>query len=336
MLTFFDIETVPRPEKEIAALMPQELKDDTLPAELETMPPIEYKIGNLKDPLSLPLPESITDKNEEKQMEKRIKAAEAIQKATEAIATARKKQEEKHVAEWQERKDKHLQAASNKRIKWFQDAALHAELGQCRIITTTENQAIHCHIDCATIPKKELNEFNRHIADKFPRCTFVLHTKELTMLEMFWRRTAELIRLAKLDGISRMVGFCIKKFDLPFLWRRSMLLGSPPPREVTTGKPPYLWEKPYVDMQEIWQAGRREDTPSLAHLLRAFDLEPKNGDGGLFYQMWNADPTRAVEYAIQDIQCEYQLGGKMGFRVADHVQAEKEAKGEVIPKESMF
>lgn len=315
MLKFLDIETVPQAEQKLILRMPEEIKNPVLPLDLQVMPPFEPKLNHLKDPATLPLPESITDKDPTKEVEKRRKALDAINKAVTARRAAEDKQRERHGQEWEERRDKALQAFSDRRIKWFEDAALFPELSHVRIITTTHNEIIHCDIDGGSLQKRERPEFLKAISAQFPLVKFTLYPDEETLVRQFWQDMQQIVQQAKVDDSSRVVGFAIKWFDLPYMYRRAMLLGHIPPAKVVTGKMgPYQWESPYVDLQEVWGAGRREDRPSLSYCLQSFDLEPKSGEGSAFYKYWQADPTRAVEYAITDIQRTFELGGRMGYK----------------------
>lgn len=302
MLRLFDIETIPQDEKRIVNMMPEEIRNPVLPPELQAMPPVEYKLGNLKDPA-------------------KCKTQEEATEAEKARQAKMEEQAKKHAQEWENRRDKALQGFSDKRLKWIEDAALCAELAHVRIISSTENNQIHCDIDVSSIPTpKEQRTFSEECSKKFPKVKFTMHKSETTLVQQFWINTHSALKSAAADSTTILAGFAIKFFDLPFMWRRALLLGIVPPKGCMNSRFPYCWEQPYIDLQEVWSAGNRDLRPSLDYCLKSFDLEPKSGTGDQFWRYWEADPIRAVEYSLTDIVRTGQLAVKMGYSPEDHIR----------------
>lgn len=97
-----------------------------------------------------------------------------------------------------------------------------------------------------------------------------------------------------------LVTFCGHRFDLPYLARRSWILGVPVPYWFPRdGRFP---RDQYVDIAEIWACGNRTETISLDRLARALGLPGKSGDGAQFSQLWATDKQQALDYLANDLQ----------------------------------
>jgi hypothetical protein len=79
----------------------------------------------------------------------------------------------------------------------------------------------------------------RHVAD--------MDEDERNLLSMFWRLTRRSFQAKEL-----MVGHGIFRFDLPFLLRRSWMLGVEPVESAFDGK---YWHRSFADTMKIWQCG---------------------------------------------------------------------------------
>jgi hypothetical protein len=107
-----------------------------------------------------------------------------------------------------------------------------------------------------------------------------------------------------------MVTYNGHSFDLPYLVRRSWLLGVPVPLWVRRGR---YWCDAFVDIREAWQCGdRTASTGGLDGLARAFGLAGKNGSGKHFAALWHSDRAAAEFYLLNDLKLTAAIAGKMG------------------------
>tara|TARA_R100001163_G_C5050978_1_gene187764 strand:- start:23 stop:706 length:684 start_codon:yes stop_codon:yes gene_type:complete len=131
---------------------------------------------------------------------------------------------------------------------------------------------------------------------------------EVEILEEFWESVG--------DSYGRTgeywIGHNILNFDLPFLFRRSMLLGVRVPRQVV---PQFrYWPQDFwVDTFQIWGAGDWKKFVSLDHLCRSFGLPGKNGSGARFQELFEDPETHdeSIEYLKNDLQITYDVSMKM-------------------------
>jgi hypothetical protein len=107
------------------------------------------------------------------------------------------------------------------------------------------------------------------------------------------------------------IGFNIVGFDLPFLWRRSIVNGI---------KPPMLFNDRgyalphFVDLRVLWGCGDRYADGSLDVIARLCGLPGKTGGGAEFAKLYRADETRqqALDYLINDLLVTKQIAKRMG------------------------
>jgi len=115
---------------------------------------------------------------------------------------------------------------------------------------------------------------------------------------------------------ARLVGFNSNGFDLPFLMRRSMLLGIPFPHDIRECR---YWSRRCIDLMEAWTLGIYGERISLDRLSKAFGLEGKNGHGADFCRLWEGttqERAQARSYLLNDIALTVRLAVKLGV-VAD-------------------
>jgi hypothetical protein len=102
-----------------------------------------------------------------------------------------------------------------------------------------------------------------------------------------------------------IVGFNSARFDLPFLYRRSLILGVEIPDDVLEkGR---WWSPTLVDLMEVWQCGDRQEFISLDSLCEAIGVQGKPEDvtGADFARLWNGsneERTQANEYLLNDLR----------------------------------
>lgn len=149
--------------------------------------------------------------------------------------------------------------------EWIEKAALNAVTGQVLAIGV----------------KRDDGEF------------FILHQNEddeRTMLQWFWDQ------VTSLRGF-RWVGFNSNGFDLPFMFRRSIMLGVTPslPWRATR-----YWDNRFIDLLEVWGCGNREFI-GLDTVAKFLDVGGKTGNGAHFAETYKNDPKSALDYLKHDL-----------------------------------
>ena len=137
-------------------------------------------------------------------------------------------------------------------------------------------------------------------------------TTEAMILNGFWGLHAKCS-----SEMTSLVGFNCNGFDLPFLIRRSWLLGVDVPTLLIgdgireTGV--------YIDLMQIWQLGNRQEFISLDRLGKLLSvggkLESDNGEpinGADFHIMWREDRKTAIKYLTRDLQLTAAIAAKLG------------------------
>lgn len=113
---------------------------------------------------------------------------------------------------------------------------------------------------------------------------------------------------------AKVIGWGIKRFDLPFCIRRSLALGIPIPPSVWQPRR-YGFSDAIIDLEEIWKALcglAPAQCVSLASVLSELGLPPKSGSGADFGALWVTDKQAALAYNWQDLVCEAALAERIG------------------------
>jgi hypothetical protein len=112
-----------------------------------------------------------------------------------------------------------------------------------------------------------------------------------------------------------MVGFNTSGFDLPFVVRRSWILGVPIPHGVRQGR---FWNPLFIDLMQAWTFGYREFV-SLNTLAAAFGLAGKVDEvdgvavsGAEFHRLWKENRKVAEAYLMRDLELPAELAVRMG------------------------
>lgn len=125
---------------------------------------------------------------------------------------------------------------------------------------------------------------------------------EAAMLADFWKR---------FDGNQGLfIGHNIKGFDVPYLMRRSYILGVKPSLEVMEGR--YLSRR-FIDTMEVWGAGEWGSKISLDNLARSLGVGSKSGSGADFAKLYHADQKTAIDYLRNDLLLTEGVAKKMGL-----------------------
>jgi len=131
----------------------------------------------------------------------------------------------------------------------------------------------------------------------------VIEGTELGILTGFWAAWEH-------NQDARFVGWFVKGFDLPFLFRRSLALSVPVPKDLNEGR---YFNSRIVDLAEIWCCGNREQKESLDIVAKSLGIGAKNGDGKDFAVLWASDKEKAKEYLHNDLRLTAGIAKRMGF-----------------------
>ena len=111
-----------------------------------------------------------------------------------------------------------------------------------------------------------------------------------------------------------LIGFNVCHFDLPFLVRRSWLLGVPVPAGLRKGR---YWSDLVVDLMQVWNFHGRE-LIGLDRLARAFGIAGKVTEaegtevsGAEFARLWRGNRKAAEAYLHQDVWLCARLADRM-------------------------
>lgn len=117
----------------------------------------------------------------------------------------------------------------------------------------------------------------------------------------------------------RVVGVNIFGFDLPFLVRRSWILGVDVPATVRDGR---YWNRAFLDLRDEWLLGQRwgDCESSLDHMARALGVGSKsdaeNCDGASFWKKWlSGNPQSRVtarNYLVNDLELTRKVAERLG------------------------
>lgn len=120
-------------------------------------------------------------------------------------------------------------------------------------------------------------------------------------------------RLADILGrCGVLVGFNTHGFDIPFFVRRCWHYGITPPREFLANK--YTRANYSLDLAELWGLGEYKEYISLNSLAAHLNLPiRKNGDGALFYKLYETDREAALNYLRRDLELTKLAAEKMIF-----------------------
>jgi hypothetical protein len=135
----------------------------------------------------------------------------------------------------------------------------------------------------------------------------ILTGDESDILAKFWGMALKDFQ----EGISTWVGHNVLGFDLPFLLRRSMIVGVSVPSFLRPKLGGRYWPDFWVDTMEVWKAGDYRATISLDRFCKASGLEGKNGSGEHFGKLFKEDKQKAIEYLENDIKITKDLADRV-------------------------
>ncbi len=121
---------------------------------------------------------------------------------------------------------------------------------------------------------------------------------EPQMLRAFWGR----IEKSWTGEYTRWVGFNIAEFDIPFLFKRSWLIGVQPFYNVYKGR--WLDDR-IADIRQIWGFYDRYAKGKLSDVAKVLGCvypdRPDDVDGKDFYKVLKSDPDKAFAYLKSDL-----------------------------------
>ncbi len=132
---------------------------------------------------------------------------------------------------------------------------------------------------------------------------------EAKLIAGYWQKQQ------KVRGQQRkLVGANILGFDLPFLVRRSWILGVDVPGNVRNGR---YFDSCFIDLRDVWLCGQKwgECPSSLDVMARALGCGSKNGHGGDFAKLWFGsaeEKQQAVAYLLNDLAMTAAVAVKLG------------------------
>lgn len=138
----------------------------------------------------------------------------------------------------------------------------------------------------------------------------VTQAPEAETIERFWN-WLEL----RLWAAETVIGFCVYNFDLPFLVRRSWVLGVEVPKMIRKGR---YWHEGIIDLADIWKLGNFDQRVSLNVLARALGVGSKSINGAEFGRLWETDRPAAIAYVENDLTLTRLCAEKMlGIKPTD-------------------
>jgi hypothetical protein len=170
-----------------------------------------------------------------------------------------------------------------KENKWYDRAALDALTGR-----------VECFAWAAGNAEPKTMDFTKH--DEKEIVTFALDGLDKAML----------------NG-NTIVGFNIRKFDLPFLLRRAIILGIVVPKTLKA-QAVYPYSELIADLLQIWLFGDRDFTgQSLKNIAVRCGVGEKSGEGADFSTLLKTNYEEAIAYAKNDIVITRALANRMGY-----------------------
>ena len=129
---------------------------------------------------------------------------------------------------------------------------------------------------------------------------------ESALLEKVWARLE-----AARDRRCILAGHNSNSFDLPFLIRRSFVLGVRPLPEIM---PMRRWFPDFcIDTMDAWRMGDYdpEKRISLDRLAKAMGIPGKEGDGARFAELFREDRPAAESYLKADLDATFRVAARM-------------------------
>jgi 3'-5' exonuclease len=141
--------------------------------------------------------------------------------------------------------------------------------------------------------------------DSTPKESLVLYgDDEVAILREFWKAIASSTRdqFVAHNGLS---------FDLPFIWRRSVIQNVKPTRLFSLAR---YRNDPVFDTMQVWANWNSREYVSLGRLTEALALGSKSGSGAEVLGMWLAGQRdKVARYCLHDAFLAYACYCRMNF-----------------------
>lgn len=123
-----------------------------------------------------------------------------------------------------------------------------------------------------------------------------MNKPEAEMIAGFWETMNSVMAAGK-----EIIGFNSNHFDIPFLVRRSWILGIKVPMVFAYNN---RLKPCFIDLLDTWKCGNYQDGIKLSRLATLLGVPGKwqDLDGSLFYQLLAIDPESAKEYLVADVE----------------------------------
>ena len=284
MSLILDIETVPKAEEQLLAVMPDSLREPVMPESIKN--PFIPEEGDLEAPKTFKDPEKIAAWKKEKR-------AKLIEESKQAQAAWTLK-------------------AAQERESFIERSTLDAKFSQVKMIGFNQD------IDDANtgrimilVAESDVEISKMLMATPWPDdVAVVAYDTERKILERSFQRMTNLS--LQETYTNKLVTYYGNTFDLPYLFRRAWINRVKKlPYGLRRGR--YFDDARVIDLHELWQLGDRQyKVGGLDGLCQSLGVQRKNGDGGRFHELYKANPVAAVEYLINDLECTMAAARAMG------------------------
>lgn len=280
-----DIETVPLGEYELVALMPDHIRNPSMPESIRNAPPVDL---------------SKCPEYKGKKDQPELQAAWRLDKETKWLLDT-----EQAKTAWEEK-------AIEAKQKFIEDAALSPLTATVKMIGIKDHESGIVYVMVVGASEEE----KKNLDDgRYPcHIEFTHFTDEKTMLASFSSHVnnGTVIRQNQ-DGASRfkLVTFFGNGFDFPFIFKRCWMLGALVPWMLRKGR--YWNDAISADLHEMWTFGdRSQKTGGLDNVAKILGTKRKTGTGEQFYKLWLSDCVEAVRYLCDDLSVTEEVAVKMG------------------------
>ncbi len=134
-------------------------------------------------------------------------------------------------------------------------------------------------------------------------------TSETEMIQDAWKVYHGIKQGATVSHI--IAGHFLHTFDLPFLIRRSQILGITVPTDIMIGR---YFNKTFVDTAKMWSFYEPHQYPSLEFVARVLNVSrPRlhNVEGKNFRKVLKSDPEKAINYLEDDLYETYAIAQRL-------------------------
>jgi len=127
---------------------------------------------------------------------------------------------------------------------------------------------------------------------------------EASILSSFWKQFEQ-------HKSPRIITHNGLQFDLPFIWKRSVILEVQPTMRFNLSR----YRTDYVyDTMDVWSNWDMRNAIKLDKLAKVLGLAGKSGTGADVYDLWRAGKYKEIaEYCFQDVYVTYCCYCRMNF-----------------------